>query len=100
MRSLYRRASTGSTEFFNAVNLLPNVLVSTVFLRLLNAMIGYLLTKISIPVCDRRVNFLPARLTSTKQCVDTELPQGLGIFGGIASFTPLKKSCQSNLWNR
>ena len=32
MRSLYRRASTSSTAFFNAVNFLPNVLVSTVFL--------------------------------------------------------------------
>ena len=48
------------SEFFNAVNSLLNVLVSTVFFRLLNAMIRALLTKISIPVCDRQINLSPA----------------------------------------
>ena len=100
IHSLYRRASTNLTTFFNAVNSLPNVLVSTVFFRLLNAMIRYLLTKTSTPVCDLRVTLLPVWLASTKQCVDTELPRGLGIFVGIASFKPLYKSCHSNLWNQ
>ena len=45
---------------FTVLNSLTNVLVSTVFCRLMNAMIGALLTKISIPVCDQRVTLLPA----------------------------------------
>lgn len=52
--------------------------------------IGALFTNNNIPLCAWLVMQFPAAwLASTKQCIDTTLPCGLGVSPGIGSFTPL-----------
>ena len=68
------------------MDLLPNVLVSTVFCLLLYQMIGAQFKNMSIPVCDLHVTLSPAWSESTKQRVDTGLPRGGGMSLGNCSF--------------
>ena len=83
--SLYFNVATSSTEFFIAVKSEPNVDVSTLFFLLLCHIIGTLLQNISIPIMDLLVVLSPEWLASTKQCVKTYLPLGIGISKGIGS---------------
>ena len=66
-------------------NSAPNVAASTVFCRLLNAVIGVLLRKMTMPVWDRRVTRLPAWLESQKQMTLTGFPRDVGALCGDSS---------------
>ena len=83
--SLYGNVAISSTELFIEVKSDLNVDVSTPFCVLLCHIFGALLQNISIPVMDLQVVLSPAWLASTEQCVNTDLPLGIGISKGIGS---------------
>ena len=78
MRRFYHNTITNLTAILIAVNLDPEVNVSTEFCFLLSHITGAWLQNINMPVCDHLINFSD---------VDIGLPLGCGISSGIASFT-------------
>ena len=84
--SLHCIDSICSTTVFIAMNLLPHVLVSTVFCLLLYQMMGARFTNMSIPVCDLHFTLSAVWSESTKQCVDTYLPHSGGMLLGNLCF--------------
>ena len=69
MHNLLHTASMCSTAILMAINSLPNVLVSTVFCRLLYQTIGAQFKNMRIPVCDLRVTVFDAWSTSSTACL-------------------------------
>ena len=85
MRSLEHTTLMCSTAVLMVINLLPNVLVSTVFCHLLYQTIGAQFKNMRIPVCDLHVTVFDAWSASTKQWLDTACPRGGGMSIGTCS---------------
>lgn len=69
-----------------AMNSEPKMYVLTGFCYFENHIIGAVLQKIKIPVCDHLITWLPAWSASRKLEIRIEFPFGFDAFCGICSF--------------